>query len=65
MASWQYRYEAASVEGFVEQLVRYINTGHVFYVTGTIPAHKAAPTTAAPTAARSETGESSPPESYP
>ena len=35
-----YRYEAVSVDGFVEQLVRYINTGHYFYVTGRIPEGK-------------------------
>ena len=37
MTSWQYRFEAASVDGFVEQLVRYVNTGHYFYVTGRVP----------------------------
>jgi hypothetical protein len=35
-----YRYEAVSVDGFVEQLVRYVNTGHYFYVTGHIPEAK-------------------------
>lgn len=40
MASWQYRYEAVSADGFVEQLVRYVNTGHYFYVTGCIPLDK-------------------------
>ncbi len=42
MASWQYRFEAVSIDGFVEQLVRYVNTGHYFYVTGRIPAGKPA-----------------------
>ena len=42
MASWQYRFEAVSIDGFVEQLVRYVNTGHYFYVTGRIPAGKSA-----------------------
>lgn len=40
MASWQYRYQAVSIDGFVEQLVRYVNTGHYFYVTGRIPVGK-------------------------
>ena len=40
MASWQYRYETVSIDGFVEQLVRYVNTGHFFYVTGRIPQGK-------------------------
>ena len=39
--AWQYRYEAVSVEGFVEQLVRYISGGHYFYATGRIPDKKA------------------------
>mgnify|MGYP001247312489 CR=1 FL=1 len=37
MASWEYRYIAVSIDGFVEQLVRYVNTGHYFYVSGRIP----------------------------
>ncbi len=37
MTSWKYRYVAASIDGFIEQLVRYVNTGHYFYVTGIIP----------------------------
>ena len=40
MASWQYRYEARSADGFVEQLVRYVNAGHFFYVTGRVPPDK-------------------------
>ena len=36
-----YRYEAASADGFVDQLIRYIGTGHYFYVTGRIPDKKA------------------------
>lgn len=36
-----YRCEAASVEGFVQQLaVAYISNGYWFYVTGNVPAHK-------------------------
>lgn len=42
MASWQYRFEAVSINGFVEQLVRYVNTGHYFYVTGQVPSGKSA-----------------------
>ena len=42
MASWQYRYQVVNIDGFVEQLVRYVNTGHYFYVTGRIPAGKSA-----------------------
>lgn len=36
-----YRCEAVSVEGFVQQLaVAYVQHGHWFYVTGTVPKHK-------------------------
>lgn len=36
-----YRYEAASVEGFVQQLaVSYLTHGYWFYVTGVVPAGK-------------------------
>jgi len=36
-----YRYEAASVEGFVQQLaLAYVGHGHWFYVTGIVPEHK-------------------------
>lgn len=35
-----YRWIAVSKDGFVEQLVRYINGGHYFYVTGKIPEKK-------------------------
>src|SRR5262245_36676615 len=36
-----YRCEATSVEGFVQQLaVAYVQHGHWFYVTGTLPEHK-------------------------
>ena len=36
-----YRYVAASVEGFVQQLaVGYVTHGYFFYVTGEIPAEK-------------------------
>jgi hypothetical protein len=42
MTSWQYQFEAVSVDGFVEQLVRYVNTGHYFYVTGRVPDGKLA-----------------------
>lgn len=40
MASWEYRYKAVSIDGFIEQLVRYVNSGHYFYVTGRVPAGK-------------------------
>ncbi len=36
----QYRYEALSVAGFVAQVVRYISSGHYFYVRLLIPEHK-------------------------
>lgn len=35
-----YRCEAASVEGFVQQLVNYISSGYLFYVTGHVPSRK-------------------------
>jgi hypothetical protein len=36
-----YRCEAPTVEGFVQQLaVNYVGNGYFFYVTGVIPAHK-------------------------
>lgn len=35
-----YRWLASSVDGFIEQLVRYINGGHYFYVTGRMPLGK-------------------------
>ncbi len=38
----KYRWEAVSRDGFVEQLVRYINGGHYFYVTGVLPEKKRA-----------------------
>ena len=37
----EYRYEATSVAGFVQQLaIAYINHGYWFYVTRTIPERK-------------------------
>ncbi len=36
----QYRCEARSVAGFVAQIVRYVASGHYFYVRVLIPAHK-------------------------
>jgi hypothetical protein len=37
----QYRCEAVSVEGFIQQLaVAYVARGYVFYVTGRVPDHK-------------------------
>jgi hypothetical protein len=45
-ASWQdagamYRYEALSVEGFIQQLaVCYVGRGYFFYVTGVVPERK-------------------------
>ena len=35
-----YRYEASSNDGFIQQLVRYINAGHFFYVTGLVSEKK-------------------------
>lgn len=36
-----YRCEAASVEGFIQQLaVAYVSHGYFFYVAGSVPAHK-------------------------
>jgi hypothetical protein len=40
VVSRQYRCEAASVEGFVQQLVNYLSKGYLFYVTGWIPEAK-------------------------
>ena len=40
MATWTYNYEATSADGFLSQLIRYINTGHFFYVMGEIPPNK-------------------------
>lgn len=40
-AMTEYRCEAATVEGFVQQLaVNYVGNGYFFYVTGVIPEHK-------------------------
>lgn len=36
----QYRCEARSVAGFVAQIVRYVTSGHYFYVRVLIPPHK-------------------------
>ena len=37
----QYRCEAVSVEGFIQQLaVSYVARGYFFYVTGRVPEHK-------------------------
>lgn len=38
--TWRYQYEARSADGFLAQLIRYINAGHFFYVSGRIPQHK-------------------------
>jgi len=40
MATCPYRCEAASVSGFLAQLVRYVAAGHYFYITGLIPVRK-------------------------
>jgi len=40
MAAKQYPCVAASVESFLAQLIRYISSGHYFYITGKIPEHK-------------------------
>lgn len=36
----QYRYEARSVAGFIAQVVRYVASGHFFYIRIKIPDHK-------------------------
>ena len=36
----QYRHEAASIDGFIAQVVRYVASGHYFYVRVIIPARK-------------------------
>ena len=36
----QYRYHALSVAGFVAQVVRYVASGHFFYVRVLVPEHK-------------------------
>lgn len=35
-----YRCEAATLDGFLAQLVRYVASGHYFYVTGVVPERK-------------------------
>jgi hypothetical protein len=37
MAKTNYRCEARSIDGFLAQLIRYVASGHYFYVTGRIP----------------------------
>jgi hypothetical protein len=37
---WSYRYEAAHVAGFIQQLVRYVSLGYRYYVASEIPAGK-------------------------
>ncbi|WP_425395419.1 hypothetical protein [Aeoliella sp.] len=38
--STAYRCEAATLDGFLAQLVRYVASGHYFYVTGKVPDRK-------------------------
>lgn len=40
MAKTNYRWEARSIDGFLAQLIRYVASGHYFYVTGRIPDRK-------------------------
>ncbi len=40
MAKRNYRYETRSIDGFLAQLIRYVASGHYFYVTGRIPERK-------------------------
>jgi regulator of sigma D len=40
MPSYLYRCEARSVDAFLSQLIRYISSGHYFYITGRIPDRK-------------------------
>ena len=40
MATCPYQCEAASVSGFLSQLIRYVAAGHYFYITGVIPERK-------------------------
>ncbi len=40
MAKTNYRWEAKSIDGFLAQLIRYVASGHYFYVTGRIPDRK-------------------------
>jgi hypothetical protein len=37
MAKTNYRWEARRIDGFLAQLIRYVASGHYFYVTGRIP----------------------------
>ncbi len=37
---YPYRCEAFNLDGFIAQVVRYVASGHYFYVTGTIPERK-------------------------
>lgn len=41
MPNYSYRCEARSVDAFVSQLIRYVSSGHYFYITGRIPDRKA------------------------
>lgn len=40
MRQSEYHYEATSVDGFVEQVIRYVASGYYFYVRCLIPEHK-------------------------
>ncbi len=37
MAKTNYRYEARRIDGFLAQFIRYVASGHYFYLTGRIP----------------------------
>ncbi len=40
MPSYSYRYEARNVDAFLSQLIRYVSSGHYFYITGRISDRK-------------------------
>lgn len=40
MSSTTYRCQAKSLDGFLSQLIRYVASGHYFYITGRIPVKK-------------------------
>lgn len=40
MQAYPYQCEAKTLDGFLAQLVRYVASGHYFYVTGVIPTRK-------------------------
>ena len=40
MKQYLYRCEARNIDGFLSQLIRYVSSGHYFYITGRIPERK-------------------------